>query len=98
MRFLFDKYQNYIFENSLRLEIVAQYNSIFEELIDRIITMKLEDKILDYDLKHIHEFLDNEIFSKLFFNKLYEIIIGDDKKIEFKLNHIFGGFFKVAFF
>ncbi len=80
------------------MDIVAQYNSIFEELIERIITLKLEDKIFDHDLEHLTQFLDNEIFSKLFFNKLYDIIIGDDRKIEYKLNHIFAGFFKVENF
>ena len=95
LRFIYDKYQTYVFEHSLRVDVVARYNTILEELIDRIISLKLEDKILDYDLEHLDEFLDNEIFSKLFFNKLFEIIIGDDKKIEYKLNHIFGGFFKV---
>lgn len=98
LKFLFDKYQNYVFENSLRVDVVAQYNSIFEELIERIITLKLEDKIIDNDLEHLHELLDNEIFSKLFFIKLYEIIIGEERKIEYKLNHIFGGFFKVESF
>lgn len=98
LRFLFSKYQSYYSENSIRVDVIVQYNSIFEELIERIIFLKLEDKIKDHELELIHEYLENEIFSKLFFNKLYEAIIEDDKKIEYKIYHIFGGVFKVAFF
>ncbi len=57
----------------------------------------MSDKILDHDLEFISEFLENEIFSKIFLKKLYECIIMDEKTIEYKLNHIFGGFFKVFF-
>jgi hypothetical protein len=94
LRFLFSKYQSYYSENFIRVDVIVQYNSIFE----RIIFLKLEDKIKDHELELIHEYLENEIFSKLFFNKLFETIIEDDRKIEYKINHIFGGVFKVAFF
>lgn len=96
LKFIYEKYKNYINENTIKLEIIGRYNTLFEDLIDRIMVLKLEGKISDHELEPMSEFLDDEFFSKLFFHKLYQIIVEDDKNIEYKINHIFGGFFKVG--
>jgi len=97
LKFFFDMYQDYNYKDSQRLEIISKYNTILEELIERIINLKLDDKIFDNDLEHLGLFLNLEIFARIFFKKLFEEIVKDEEEMEYKFNHIFGGFFKVVF-
>ena len=84
-------------DKTSNIENLTQFNTIFSEIINRIISLKFLDKILDTDLELLEEFLDNEAFTKIFLINLYQNIISNDKKIEYNLNHIFSGFFKVFF-
>ena len=95
LKFVFEKYEGYIYNEKTRIHLIAKFHLIFEEMILIIFDLKLNCKIRDEDLFNISNFLNEQNFAKMFLLGLYEYLIVDENDIDNRLKRVFGGFMKV---
>jgi hypothetical protein len=97
LRFIFDKYEGYLYNENTRLYIIAKFHLIFQEIFFLIFDFKLNSKIKDEDLFSISYYLNEKNFAKMFLICLFEYLVDNEFEIDNRLIRVFGGFMKVNY-